>query len=89
LWHILLSYSVNQLPANIAHRDVPLFQIHADMKHPTMTENPISPINEEEHKEFMRRAIELGAKGGLQERSGGKAFKFGVQLLILRFKPHS
>lgn len=45
-----------------------------------MTEN-LSFISEEEHKQFMRRAIELGAKGGLQERSGGKAFKFGVQLL--------
>lgn len=41
-----------------------------------MTENSIS---EKEHEEFMRRAIELGAKGGLQERSGGKALKFGVQ----------
>ena len=34
-----------------------------------------SPISSQEHDEFMRRAIALGAKGGLEEKVGGKYSK--------------
>jgi hypothetical protein len=40
----------------------------------------MSEITSEEHEAYMRRAIELGALGGLKERTGGKALRFLVQL---------
>ena len=45
-----------------------------------MTENSVT---QQEHEEFMRRAIELGAKGGLLERTGGKISNFCLTLKSL------
>ena len=46
-----------------------------------MTEDPFS---QEEHEAFMRRAIYLGAKGGIQERTGGNALKFDPANYIIK-----
>lgn len=46
-----------------------------------MTENSVT---QQEHEEFMRRAIELGAKGGLLERTGGKISLFYSRFSISR-----
>lgn len=41
-----------------------------------------SPFTDEEHRRFMARAIELGAKGGLVEKVGGKSCFFLVSSAI-------
>ena len=49
-----------------------------------MTDHGLTP---EEHEKFMRRAIELGAKGGLEERVGGKSRINYLSEILENFTP--
>lgn len=74
MWHIPRNHPVTIRAEHCGptyHTKITLTQIHTIMA--TMAEDSLTQA---EHEKFMRRAIELGAIGGLKERTGGNNLQF-------------